>query len=90
MGIIRNEAVEVAEYVQKLAGLLRVLRVGQITRGKLCLEGFVNAVQAIHSAAQWPDTASSCFDGGSNSPVQFGPYVPCAHLPAPVGTGIAH
>ncbi|MGB8102662.1 MAG: hypothetical protein WCF47_00170, partial [Pseudolabrys sp.] len=73
-GDFRNEAVEIAEYVQKPACLLRVLRVGQLTRGTLRLEGFVNAVQAFHCATQWADAASSRFEGGSNSPVQFGRY----------------
>ena len=43
------------------------MRVGQFTRGKLCLEGFVSAVHAVHCAAQWPGAASSRFERGSNS-----------------------
>jgi hypothetical protein len=65
------------------------MRVGQFTRGKLCLEGFVSAVHAVQCADQWPGAASSRFERGSNSPVQFAPYASCAHLPAPVAATAA-
>jgi hypothetical protein len=44
-----NEAIEVADQVQKLAALLCVLVVGQTTRGTLRFESFVNVVQAINA-----------------------------------------
>jgi hypothetical protein len=69
--------------VQKPTCLLGVFRVGQQSRGTLRFEGFVTDVQAVNCVAQWPAAASRCFDGGSNSAVQYGGEVARFNWPAP-------
>jgi hypothetical protein len=61
---LRDQALEVADNVQKLAGFLSIFLGGHFAGGKLSLEQVVNVIQAVNRAAQWPHDASSCLEGG--------------------------
>ena len=67
---------------KKFAGLLRVLLVGQFTRGMCGLEGFVDGVQGGNRVAKLQAAFQRVHSGGGESPVQFGCYVAGFHLPA--------
>ena len=74
----------VADHPKKFAGLLCVLLVGQFTRGMFGIECFVDGGQGVKHVANHHAAHQRVACGGCESPVQFGCYVVCFHLPTRV------
>ena len=72
---------EPADHPKKFAGFFRVLLVGQFTRGMVGVECFVDGGQGVKPVANRQTAHQNAASGGCESPVQFGCYVACFHLP---------
>ena len=71
-----------ADHSKKFAGFFRVLLVGQFTGGMVGVECFVDGVQGAKPVANRQAAHQNAAFGGCESPIQFGRYVVCFHLPA--------
>ena len=79
--VLWNSA-EPADHPKKFAGLFCVLLVGQFTAGVFGIECLVAGVQGVNRVANHHAVHQRVACGRCESPVQFGCYVACFHLPA--------